>query len=72
MKKANKKLAKRSGNIHGNDKLVEFLYELMRDHLPTGTVELIVRNCKSDKDTTIKYCNGFLAQYAQDIAKRLQ
>jgi hypothetical protein len=65
----NKNLRERSGSVDSEDKLVSFLYELMRDHLPTGTVEEIVRN--SDADST-QFTNGFLAKYAEDLAKRLK
>lgn len=59
----------RAGTIRIRDKLVSFLYELMRDHLPPGVVENVVQNALKDVPTT--YCNGWLAQYAEDIAKRI-
>lgn len=62
-------LRNRSGSVTSNDPLVSFLYELLRDHLPAGTVEALVRNSHSDNWT---YTNGYLANYAIDIAKRLR
>lgn len=59
----------RSGNIEINSRLVSFLYELMRDHLPPGKVEEVVR--ASEDEPNIKYTNGWLATYAQDLADRL-
>jgi hypothetical protein len=61
-------LRERSGTIKINSKLVSFLYELMRDYLPAGEVESIVRNSQ-EPDCT--YTNGWLAKYAEDLANRL-
>lgn len=65
----NTELRERSGEININSKLVGFLYELMRDHLPAGEVEKLVRKCQ---DPEIEYCNGYLAKYAEDLANRLK
>lgn len=62
-------MRERSGQVDINSYLVSFLYELMRDHLPAGTVEEIVQN--STKDSDVRYTNGWLAKYAEDIAARL-
>lgn len=59
-----------SGNIKINSRLVSFLYELMRDYLPPGTVEKIVQ--ASDSEQNVHYTNGWLAQYAEHIANRLK
>lgn len=59
----------RSGSIDDPRPLVSFLYELMRDHLPTGVVEHVARNSTGVSGT--KFCNGWLALYAQDVANRL-
>jgi hypothetical protein len=64
----NSELRLRSGEVDIDSKLVSFLYTLMRDHLPPGQVEAIVR------DSTVPdvaYTNGWLAKYAEDLAKRL-
>lgn len=58
----------RSGTIRIKSHLVSFLYQLMRDHVPTATVEEIMLD-SSDPD--VIYTNGWLALYAEDIAKRL-
>jgi hypothetical protein len=42
----------------------------MRDHLPAGVVEELVQKC-SFKQTT-RFTNGYLANYAMNIAKRLK
>lgn len=70
LKNENDALRKRSGTVKINSKLVSFLYELMRDHLPTGTVEEIVR--ASEQESEVIYTNGWLAQYAEDLANRLK
>ena len=66
-----KALRERSGSvkIKINSKLVSFLYELMRDHLPPGKVEELVR---ASQDPDCIYTNGWLAKYAQDLANRLK
>jgi len=67
--KENAKLRESSGNIKINSKLVSFLYELMRDHLPPGKVEEIVR---ASNEPDVSYTNGWLAQYAEYLANRLK
>lgn len=47
---------------------MSFLYQLMRDELPPGKVEGIVRDCQ---EPDVLYTNGWLAKYAQDLAERL-
>jgi len=66
----NNKLRNESGNITIDSRLVSFFYELLRDHLPAGKVEKIVRN--SENESNIQYTNGFLAQYALNLANRLK
>jgi hypothetical protein len=65
----NSDLRLRSGEVNVHDRLTSFLYELMRDHLPPGQVEAILRNCT---DPDVAYTNGWLATYARDIAIRLR
>lgn len=67
-KNSMKKLRNDSGNIQIKSKLVSFLYQLMRDHVPTGIIEKIVID-SDDPDVT--YTNGWLAKYAENIANRL-
>ena len=63
-------LRQRSGTVTINSKLVSFLYDLMRDHLPPGTVEELVRASEDEPEVT--YTNGWLAKYAEDLANRLK
>jgi hypothetical protein len=58
-----------SGRVSDTRPLVSFLYDLLKCHLPAGTVEQLVRD--SEKPDTTHYTNGFIARYAQDIADRL-
>jgi hypothetical protein len=60
-----------SGNIEFSDALTEFLYLLMRDYLPAGKVEYII-DVVLDKPETCLYTNGFLAQYADNLANELK
>lgn len=62
-------LRERSGQVDSNSRLVSFLYDLLRDHLPAGKVEELVRNAQK---TPVRFTNGFIANYAEDLAKRLR
>lgn len=71
-------LFERSGRVIGHNPLVSFLYDLMRDHLPPGVVERLVREATPGGSATphghwaTTYTNGWLAEYAKDVATRLQ
>ena len=69
----NSKLRKRSGEVEFKGRLTSFLYELMRDHMPPGQVEEMVRSIEASEamGTSILYSNGWLAKYADDLATRL-
>jgi len=60
-----------SKKILTKDKLTIFLYMLMRDHLPAGVVESIVQDVEKVEDEA-RLCNGFLAEYAQQLTSRLK
>lgn len=62
-------IRERSGSINSKDRLVTFLYLLLRDHLSAGTVEEIMKQLSSDESC---FCNGWTAQHAMDIAERLK
>ncbi len=66
-----KNLFERSGSVSDDDVLVAFLYTLMRDHVVPGVIERIVNDVYNFKDHKVEYANGYLAQYAQDVASRL-
>jgi hypothetical protein len=57
-----------SGSVQIESKLVSFLYELMRDHVPPGIVEQLVQGAAV---ADVQYTNGWLALYAQNLAGRL-
>lgn len=65
----NKKLKEESGNVVDDTKLVLFLYSLLRDHLTAGVVEELVRD---SQDIPVEYTNGYLANYAKNLADRLK
>ena len=52
------------------EKIVSFLYELGRDHLPLADIETITRN--SEKEIVASYTNKHLENYAREIMKRLK
>jgi len=62
-------LRERSGNVGSVDPLVSFLYQLMRDHLAPGVVESLM-DCAGTQPSL--FTNGWLANYAKDIAERLR
>jgi len=66
-----KNLRRDSGNVKSKDPLTSFLYTLMRDHLPTGTVEAIIQEIELYKNNEIIFTNGWLAQYAENLANRI-
>jgi hypothetical protein len=67
------RLRKASGQVVSTGPLVSFLYELMRDHVPPGVVEGIMKQTETDEPNyeTI-FTNGWLARYAEDVAARLR
>jgi hypothetical protein len=61
-----------SGTYMFSDQLTNFLYTLMRDHLPTGTVERLVLQIEEEQTKQpITYTNGWLAAYSNYLALRL-
>ena len=60
----------RSGHVTYNSKLVGFLYDLLKEHVPPAELEQLVRTAEA-KSPMITYTNGWLAQYAHDLALRL-
>ena len=68
-------IRERSGSEDGNDPLATFLYILIRDHLPAGEVEGILKKHifpDGKKFEGDEFSNGWLARYAKDISKRLR
>lgn len=66
-----KRLMAASGSIRSDDPLVVFLYDLMKLHLPAGTVAQLVRDATENRQGTAEFTNGFLAQYAQFLAAEI-
>lgn len=62
------KIRVRSGKVNGDDPLVAFFYLLMRDFLPSGKVEGLVKEVL-DIDGA-QFSNGWLVHHAQDIVNR--
>jgi predicted ATPase len=63
-------LIDRSGHVEYNSKLVGFLYDLLKEHVSPGALEQLVRTAEA-KSPSVIYSNGWLAQYAHDLALRL-
>lgn len=52
--------------------LTSFLYELMRDHVPCGVVERLVRDSQFAPGTNAhRLTNGHLGRYAEELALAL-
>ncbi len=67
-------LREKSGSISSTDMLVSFLYELMRDgHVAPGVLEkIIIEDEYASRDKPEKlFSNGWLAEYAKNLSKRL-
>lgn len=70
----NDDLFARSGKVSSTSKLVAFFYIAMRDgDIAPGRVEEILENhvLNFSADEQL-YSNGYLAQYASDVVKRLK
>jgi len=70
-----KEIRTTSGTITSDDPIVEFLYELMRDHIPVGVVENLVQATEEHRqrgDNTVIFTNGWLASHALNLAERLR
>lgn len=61
----------RSGKVTSNNKLVSFLYILLRDHVLPGDMENIMKNHVPTAQPT-SFSNGWLAEYAKDLTERLK
>lgn len=64
-------LRRRSGTVRSDSKLVAFIYELLRDHIPLATIEECVLNSTGPDTEEFTFTNGYLAEYAKDVARRL-
>lgn len=65
-------MVKGSPKIKSNKKLDMFLYLLMRDSsIPLGEIERIVIEIEKIQSENTIFSNGFLAEYAQNLRKRL-
>ena len=51
------------------NRLVAFLYELGRDHLPLGVIEAVAQDSETQQEYVLS--NDYLAHYAQSVAQRL-
>ena len=72
MKDRISRLREKSGNVISTDPFVSFMYQLMRDHLAPGTVEKIVQDVISEGEVEVRYTNGYLAKYAEDLVEELR
>ncbi len=66
-------LRKLSGSVDSSDPLVDFLYHLMRDHLPPGAVSTLAHDATTRRKMreVNAYTNGWLANYARYLAAEI-
>jgi len=71
-------LVQRSGNFTTGSNLVAFVYELLRDHVLPGDMMKVVNDSDIEHTNDVDYekpmwrlSNGWLAQFAHDIVRRL-
>ena len=64
-------LRERSGKITSTDKFVAFIYQLIRDHVLLADVERCVLDNTGPYTDEFIFTNGYLANYAKDVVKRL-
>lgn len=68
----NEEMRAASGYVNGSSLLEVFLYHLMRDHLTPGVIEALVMEIEKPGWTPpAMFTNGWLAQYAKNLAARL-
>ena len=68
-----KRMREASGNVNYRNHLITFIYILGRDHLSLGQIEeiMIQNNLNDSIYPEIEFTNGWLADWAEDVAKRL-
>ena len=75
------RMRKASGEVDDDNLLVAFLYMLMRDAATPGKIEQIMLTLSNEHDfsstppdhpRSLQFTNGWLAEYARDVAGRLQ
>jgi hypothetical protein len=71
MKNRTDELREISGKIAYADPLTSFFYQIIRDELPAGTVEKIVQQVIEEPADGCLFINGWLAQYARNLAETL-
>lgn len=52
-------------------RLISLLYDLMRDFMPPGDIEGIVQYDEAHAGEALTLSNGYLAEYAKELAERL-
>lgn len=67
-----KALRSASCSVDSNDKLVDVLYTLMRDHIAVGVLEGLVQDAEKSPEEIRQYSNGWLANYAKNLSDRLK
>lgn len=67
----NQAMHERSGRVHRQDVLIAILYDLLRDHVQPGVLEQVVRDNLNCGPCMFVYSNGWLAQEAEDIVRRI-
>jgi hypothetical protein len=67
----NDEYRRHTGSVSCDDPVVALLYNLMRDHLPTGVIQTIIDDCLKHPGG-YTFTDGHLARSAQLMADRLR
>jgi hypothetical protein len=54
------------------DPLISLFYSLLRDHIQPSDLEALVREACDARGALTHFTNGWLADYAEDLALRLR
>ena len=76
--KASSKVDKIAKNIlndgisfKSSDPITSFIYELIRDYVPAGVVEKVIKNIENEGCQEITYEDQYVSRYAEELANRL-
>lgn len=67
----NETFSRISGNIKSSSPLALVFYLLLRDYLPSGTLEAVVSEVEERKNIMNNFTNGWTGQHAINLADRI-
>lgn len=67
-----RRMRRASGRVNDSRPIVALLYDLARDMVPLGTLEVYIDKNSQSQDGPFMFTNGWLAQWAKDAADRIE